>query len=68
MKLTDVVLRRTGLGTHAYPGQAALRICASIMSRELGWSELRLNEEISAVDGVYGLYGLYGCGCQAADG
>ena len=54
--LSDVILRRTGLGSQAYPGKEAIRKCASIMAQELGWSERRISEEISAVDLVYNDY------------
>jgi glycerol-3-phosphate dehydrogenase len=52
-KLSDVILRRTGLGSQAYPGKEVIRKCALIMAQELSWSESRLSEEISAVDLVY---------------
>jgi glycerol-3-phosphate dehydrogenase len=52
-KLSDVILRRTGMGSRAYPGKEAIRKSASIMAQELGWSERRMFEEISAVDLIY---------------
>lgn len=48
-KLSDVVLRRTDLGAGEYPGGKALRICAEIMGKELGWNELRTKEEMEEV-------------------
>ncbi|MFQ5719243.1 MAG: FAD-dependent oxidoreductase [Acidobacteriota bacterium] len=47
--LGDVVFRRTDLGTGQDPGDAALRICAGLMARELGWSDDQLEEELAAV-------------------
>lgn len=38
-QLTDVVFRRTGLGTLGHPGEPALERCAAIMATRLGWSE-----------------------------
>jgi glycerol-3-phosphate dehydrogenase len=49
-KLTDVVLRRTDLGTGGYPGKDVLIDCANIMTTELGWSQTRLQEELGEVE------------------
>ena len=38
-QLSDVVFRRTGLGTLGHPGEPALERCAAIMAERLGWSE-----------------------------
>lgn len=38
-QLTDVVFRRTGLGTLGHPGEPALERCAAIMAARLGWSD-----------------------------
>ena len=43
--LSDVVFRRTGLGTVGDPGQDCLRRCAEIMGTCLGWNEVRANDE-----------------------
>lgn len=45
LKLVDVVLRRTDLGTGAYPGDAVVDDCAAIMAHELGWSGERISAE-----------------------
>ncbi|MGC8833645.1 MAG: glycerol-3-phosphate dehydrogenase/oxidase [Armatimonadota bacterium] len=45
-KLSDVVLRRTGLGTTGNPGESCLRECACIMAQELGWSTVRTEAEL----------------------
>lgn len=55
-KLSDVILRRTGLGSRAYPGKEAIEKCASIMAQELGWGKQRIVEEIAAVDMIYNVH------------
>lgn len=45
-KLEDVVLRRTDLGTTRFPGQASIRLCASVLATELGWDQSRANREV----------------------
>ncbi len=52
-KLSDVVLRRTDLGTAMNPGEAALRESANIMAAELGWDEARVKMEIEEVEQIY---------------
>ena len=44
-RLSDVVFRRTDLGTAGYPGDDALAACAEIMGAELGWSRQRIGQE-----------------------
>ena len=53
MRLTDIVIRRTGLGSTGMPEEAALRGCADVASRELGWDSARTDEEIAAVRKFY---------------
>lgn len=52
-KLSDVVLRRTDLGTAVNPGEAALKEAARIMAAELGWDESRIKREIEEVKQIY---------------
>jgi glycerol-3-phosphate dehydrogenase len=52
-KLTDVVFRRTDLGTAGHPGEAALRTCAKLMSAEMGWDEERTQDELCEVTAAY---------------
>ncbi len=52
-KLTDVVFRRTGLGTVGDPGEAALQVCAFTMSDELGWDAQRIQMELMEVREVF---------------
>ena len=44
--LSDVVFRRTGLGTLGDPGVECLSRCAEIMGACLGWSEARMRHEV----------------------
>jgi glycerol-3-phosphate dehydrogenase len=53
--LSDIVIRRTGLGNAGHPGSPALRACAEIAANELGWDAARVNEEINAVDRFYAI-------------
>jgi glycerol-3-phosphate dehydrogenase len=53
MKLTDVVLRRTELGSGEYPGDVAVEDCARLMAAELNWDEARVAAEIRDVRAVY---------------
>jgi glycerol-3-phosphate dehydrogenase len=53
LKLADVVLRRTDLGSAGNPGKQALADAARIMAQELGWSDARCRAEIAAVEQLY---------------
>ena len=35
--LSDVIFRRTDLGTGGHPGQTELSECAQLVAEELGW-------------------------------
>lgn len=48
-KLSDVVFRRTDLGTAGSPGYQAIARCAAIMARERSWSPARTEAEIGQV-------------------
>jgi len=52
LRLSDVILRRTDLGSGAHPGRAALRAAAASMAAALGWSAARLDGEVTATQGV----------------
>ena len=43
--LSDVVFRRTGLGTRGMPDAMTLEACASLMGNELGWDASRIRSE-----------------------
>lgn len=48
LRLEDVVLRRTDMGSGRHPGQAALQVVAERMQQLCGWSDTRRREEIEA--------------------
>ena len=53
LTLCDAVLRRTPLGALGYPGDAAVTQAASMVGRELGWSDEHQRAEIAALRAVY---------------
>lgn len=53
MRLTDVVLRRTDLGSGGYPGDDAVQAAASLMMPLRGWDTKTRDEEISRVQAHY---------------
>jgi glycerol-3-phosphate dehydrogenase len=54
-RLTDIVIRRTGLGAAGHPGPDAVRGCAEIAAEVLQWSPDRTRQEIAAVDEFYSI-------------
>jgi glycerol-3-phosphate dehydrogenase len=52
-KLSDVVLRRTQLGTAGYPLESGLVKASFLMAKELSWSEARRISEIEDVGNYY---------------
>jgi glycerol-3-phosphate dehydrogenase len=48
--MSDIVFRRTELGTAGHPGRAALDELQALMQRELGWSEHHAAQERAAVE------------------
>jgi glycerol-3-phosphate dehydrogenase len=59
IRLGDVVLRRTDLGSLEHPGEAALRACAQLMAKELGWDETKIALEIADVTNNSGYNGRF---------
>jgi glycerol-3-phosphate dehydrogenase len=57
VRLADIVVRRTGLGSAGAPPDEAVAACARIASAELGWDQSRVTEEIAAVGTVYAMPG-----------
>ncbi len=49
----DVVMRRTCIGQLGDPGEAAISTAASLMARELGWSDARERAEIESVTAIF---------------
>ena len=58
IKLSDVVLRRTGIGTVGQPDDSILEVIASTMASELGWSSAKVELEIEEVRAFYFKHGL----------
>jgi glycerol-3-phosphate dehydrogenase len=52
-RLSDVVFRRTDLGSGSHPGEQALRTCANLMAQELQWDETRRQQELDAVEKIF---------------
>jgi glycerol-3-phosphate dehydrogenase len=48
-RLSDVIYRRTELGTAGAPGHDVLRICADVMQAELAWGATRVEQECQLV-------------------
>ena len=53
VRLTDILIRRTGLGSAGPPPDEAVRAAAQIAQEELGWDAERTAQEISAVTRFY---------------
>lgn len=51
--LSDVILRRTDLGSAGNPGDQVISSCADIMARELQWDQNRKRREIEEVQKFY---------------
>jgi glycerol-3-phosphate dehydrogenase len=51
--LTDIVVRRMGLGSAGHPGADVLSGCARTAAGELDWNEDRTAQEIAAVEEIY---------------
>ncbi|MBI4521549.1 MAG: glycerol-3-phosphate dehydrogenase/oxidase [Gemmatimonadetes bacterium] len=60
LRLDDVVLRRTGLGTVGHPGTACLRRCGDIMAGLLGWSPAQAAAEVDRTAALLTVEGLPG--------
>ncbi len=52
-KLVDLVFRRTELGILENPGEPALSSCAAIMAQEMGWDEVRTQQELQEVQALF---------------
>lgn len=55
-RMSDIVFRRTDLGTAGHPGAAALEDLEKLMQRELGWSAARTTQERAAVEAHFTRY------------
>ncbi len=52
-KLSDVIFRRTELGTAGHPGDACLHACAEIMRAELDWNKATMFRELDDVQQAF---------------
>ena len=52
-RLSDVVVRRTGLGAAGKPSRLAVEACGRIAAAELGWDPARTATEVDAVEQFY---------------
>jgi glycerol-3-phosphate dehydrogenase len=52
-KLSDVVLRRTQLGTAGLPSESSLTEASLWMAKEMGWDETKRKSEVAAVQDAY---------------
>jgi glycerol-3-phosphate dehydrogenase len=55
-KLSDIVLRRTDLGTAGHPGGGCLWDCAKVMGSRLGWDQVRMQQEVDEVSTIFPAY------------
>ena len=51
--LSDILLRRTGIGTLGYPGDEVLKMIADIAAEELNWSEATKERELFHAKQLY---------------
>jgi glycerol-3-phosphate dehydrogenase len=52
-KLSDVVRRRTELGSAGLPSEEALHSCAQMMADELSWSDQKVKDELAETRALY---------------
>jgi glycerol-3-phosphate dehydrogenase len=57
LRLSDILVRRTGVGTAGPPPRGALETAARIAAEELGWDARRTTDEIAAVEKIYEVTG-----------
>ena len=53
LKLSDVLLRRSDVGSAGNPGEAAMKAAAAIMAAELAWTESRVRSEVEEAGEAY---------------
>ncbi|MCB0753900.1 MAG: hypothetical protein KDC52_20685, partial [Ignavibacteriae bacterium] len=53
VKLTDIFLRRIGLGTLKKPGDKEILSIVELMAKELNWDNNKIESEISELKSVY---------------
>lgn len=50
VNLSDVVFRRTDLGTAGNPGEEVLKACARLVAKELNWDDNKYNDELTQLN------------------
>lgn len=53
--LTDIIMRRTGIGTLGHPGEGVLNKVADVAAAELGWDSAKKADEIKKVSALLAL-------------
>lgn len=53
LKLSDIVFRRTDIGTGSHPGDEVISECADIVAQKLGWPPERRQMEIDEVNAQF---------------
>jgi len=53
MKISDIILRRTDLGSGERPSDEALDEISRIMGKELGWSDAKMKQEVAEAKEIY---------------
>ncbi len=53
MTLSDIVVRRTAMGSAGHPGRDAVEGVARIAASRLGWDAARIEEEVRSLDEFY---------------
>jgi len=53
VKLSDIFMRRTGLGTLGHPGKQVLHRVAQIAAKELNWTVEKTNAEIAEMEEIF---------------
>jgi glycerol-3-phosphate dehydrogenase len=54
-RLSDIVIRRTGMGAMGRPPDEAVRACAVLAAAELGWDAQRTSDEVRRVQDFYAM-------------
>ena len=52
-RLSDIIIRRTGLGSAGLPPLDAIEGCARIAAAELGWNDARVSDEVASIRRFY---------------
>ena len=55
IRLADIMVRRTGLGSAGKPSEEAIANSARIAAAELGWDQARIGAEVGEIDRLYDL-------------